>query len=78
VHELKTGGKMTGAELREWAERQRRASLHAQIDALHKRFVELGTGTAKITWLRRIKLQRKIRRLEGELLQPMLLPAGKR
>lgn len=65
---------ITSARAREIAENHYRARLHAQIGALQKRLTELETPSYAIDWLKRLKLKKKIARLEKELDQRILLP----
>lgn len=63
---------ITSARAREIVENHYRAKIHAQLGALRKRLTELSSPPYAIQWLKRLKLQKKIARLEGELLQPVL------
>lgn len=65
---------ITSARAREIVENHRRARLHAQIAALNKRLTELSSPPYAIQWLKRLKLKKKIERLERELVQQILLP----
>lgn len=68
---------MNAEETRKFVELRRRARIHAQIAALRARFIELGKPSYANRWLQRIKISKKIERLEGELKQDMLLPVHK-
>lgn len=59
--------------LRESLERERRAKLHRQIGALRTQLESLNYGRGASYTISRIKLANKIKRLEAELWQPMLL-----
>ncbi len=61
------------AELRESLERERRARLHRQIGALRKQLASLKFGSGPHYQLSRYRLANKLKRLEHELAQPMLL-----
>jgi len=65
---------MTSERAREVAENQYRARLHAQLGALKKEYERLTTPPYAIQWLKRLKLAKKIERIERELDQRMLLP----
>lgn len=54
------------------SESHRRAVLHAQIAALKERFLVLSKPAYAIDWLKRLKLAKKIQRLERELDEPTL------
>lgn len=60
-------------ELREELERQRRATIHRQIGALENELTLLGQRKAPGTWLRTLKIRRKIESLHHKLNQRMLL-----
>lgn len=63
---------ITSARAREIVENHYRAKIHAQLGALRKRLHELSSPPYAIQWLKRLKLKKKIERLENELTQPSL------